>query len=52
LKPQDGTSLGEVGAREVWGIGGRCTGAPGGEEEVGVFAAVGLVEVCRRPVAG
>lgn len=47
LKPQDGTSLGGVRAREVWGIGGRCTGAPGGVEE-----EVGLDEFCRRPVSG
>lgn len=55
LKPQGGTSLGGVRAREVWGISGRCTGAPGGveeEEAVGLLAAVGLVEFWRRPVSG
>lgn len=48
-------SLGGVRAREVWGISGRCTGAPGGveeEEEVGLLAVVGLVEFWRRPVSG
>lgn len=55
LKPQGGTSLGGVRARDVWGISGRCTGAPGGveeEEEVGLLAAVGLVELWRRPDSG
>lgn len=54
LKPQGGTSLGGVTGIEVWGIGGRCTGAPGGVEEegrVGLLAVVGLVEFWRRPVS-
>lgn len=47
LKPQGWMSLGGVRARDVWGIRGRCMGAPGGvdeeEEELGLFAAVGLL---------
>lgn len=46
-------SLGGVIPSEVWGISGRCTGAPGGVEEVGVlFVVLGLVEFWRRPVSG
>lgn len=44
--------MGGVRAREVWGIGGRCTGAPGGVEEVGLLAVLGLVEFWSRPVSG
>lgn len=45
LKPQGWMSLGGVRARDVWGIRGRCRGAPGGvdEEELGLFGAVGLL---------
>lgn len=48
LKPQGWMSLGGVRARDVWGMRGRCMGAPGGvdeeeEEELGLFAAVGLL---------
>lgn len=52
LKPHGGTSLGGVMAMDVCGIGGRCTGAPGGVDEEEEEGLVGLVEVWRRPVSG
>lgn len=41
---------------DVWGISGRCAGAPGGveeeEEEEGMAGMGGLGELWRRPVSG
>lgn len=41
---------------EVWGMGGRCAGAPGGveeeEEEEGMAGLGGLGELWRRPISG
>lgn len=58
LKPQGCTSLGGVRATDVWGIKGRCTGAPGGVEEAEpeppLFGVVGLppVDFGWRPASG